>query len=628
MRTLLYMAQSHALLSSEELQDALSVEMGTDGPNEDRRPAVTIIVGVCLGFVLENPITLKMEFFHAIVGEYLNQSGFTNQPEFDLGGCCVHYLMSKELTRPCPTEEEADQRRQQFPFGAYASRFWGAMIRGQFERRHKDLLVRFLTSDNRISSLQLLPPNTRYDTQLIGLPKDWTSQTLNTIHFAVYTCAYLRLKETMRPLLDQGIDPDYTAPLGAHFSPLHVAVQKADLEMCELLIKAGMNPNVKDNTGKSPIHYAMVPSGRDILRIQGLLEDGGGRFDLIDNRGQNALQYGLESGNSPNVGHLIKILSEQDFNHQDLDGNTTLHLAVTKGYAYDIKRLLKKNADPLISNKKGQRAIDLAMEDFDDSSETIMTAIRHSLVEKHSLSPDDGVLISTYLKECRRKHAERYEHIGQVKHGQGLITAATQQDAYELSVHLLDGANVDFVDKQSGMTPLHHAIVSNQEKPVWHLLAAGAHLYKTTREGVTAFELARNCSNPKIAALLQPIAPEPLGSSQSTLKWQTTRYQVGRGMWSKRLSGNELSAAYHNAAKLRDAMESSSMWTGPGMEVWYDYLVYREPDDRMNFPHESFRYVLIQSPRRSQSMVRFLANHLSLGQSSLLENCSWLNSFK
>lgn len=601
LRTMNYMAQSKVLFTPEELQDALSVEVNSFGPSKDRRPPIAMIVGVCLGFVFENPISSRMEFFHTTVAEYLSTSSSMNDLELDLGGCCVLYLMSTDLARRCVTERQAEERRSQYLFAAYASRFWGDKIRGQPELKHEEILLRFLTSDNRISSLQLLPPDTAYDEDLIGKQAEWFDVTTDANSFAVYTCAYLRLKEIMPSLLAKGFDPGYTAPLGLHSSPLHLGVKALDLKICELLIKAGVNVNIQDKMGKTPLHLAWELSGDNVSQIRTLLEDAGGRFDITDSQGRNVLQNALQFGNTSILGHVIDGIGEPGLQNQDSDGNTALHVAVTRRYYLDVKHLLAKNANPLIRNNKGQRPLDLATEGKDYSSRLIATHILEYVDEKSIDYPRQQPVTTTISEDLEGTSISLEEMADRtppplqrrnrdskdamlMKLREGYITAAEQEDAYTLSGYLLNGANVNFVHENSGMTPLHHAILSNHELPIWHLLAAGADIdLKDKRHGLSASELAQKSEHPSVAALFHHDNNEPGDSFGPSLMWQSMYHQVGRGMWSKRISGNELRAAYRNAAQLREQMAGSSVWNRPGLEIWYDYLGYKEPEDERSF---------------------------------------------
>lgn len=256
-----------------------------------------------------------------------------------------------------------------------------------------------------------------------------------------------------------------------------------------------------------------------------------------------------------------------------------------------VKQLLAKNANLLIRNNEDKRPLDLAIEDHDPSSRSIVEAIFKYVdanPNAYSLQSSDRVAIEEYFEDASRKAEERKKRrqatfrSRALKSKQGLVAAAGEEDAYTLSGYLLNNVEVDSIDEDTGLTLLHHAILSNHELPVWHLLAAGAD--PNVREkrhaphGLTAYELAQKSDNPSIAALFQRCGNQ-LNPLDGSLMWQKKHYQVGRGIFSKRISGDELRRAYCSAAELSDRMQSCSVWSGPSMQVWYDYLGYNSYED-------------------------------------------------
>jgi ankyrin repeat protein len=593
LRTMNYMARSKLLLKPEELQDALSIEPGNFTWNLDRRPPIAMILTVCLGFVIENPISGKMEFFHITLSEFFTTSDFWHDLKLDFGGCCVTYLMSEDFKQPCSNHEEAVERRRQHPFATYASRFWGDNIRGELEWKYRDVLLQFLTSDNRISCFQLLPPDTAYDTQLIGEPSEWYHEVTNSNSFAIYSCAYLRLKNIMPLLLAKDFEPDYIAPFGQRFSPLHIAVKLRDPEMCKWLIQAGADVNVRDKTGRTPLHLCWEHADSAVWEISPLLVDAGARFDISDSCGQTVLHHALQYSNSFWIQEMINTSHEFGFGKQDLDGNTALHYAVIRRYDGVVGHLLSQDANPVLKNNNGQNPLTLAMESYDQESERIVKQILVRVDEEdaeYELLTDEQAAADTYLAACAQRRASakqaqaksdverstKRSRLGQ-ENLQPITWEAEQEDPYNLSGLLLNGTRINFFDTASDMTPLHHAVLAGHELPTWQLLAAGAKAdVKDKRHGLTPLELAQREGHLDVAALFLRNGSE---SSGEGFVWQRKSYQIGRGMWSKHISGTELQRAYRKAKHLRKCIRMSSVWLGPGMQVWYDYLGY-EPTAR------------------------------------------------
>ena len=600
--TMNYMARSKVLLRPEELQDALSIEPDNFTRNMDRWPPLAMILTVCLGFIIENPVSGKMEFFHITLSEFLTTSDIWHDLKLEFGGCCVTYLMSEDFKQPCFSQEEAVERRRQHPFAAYASRFWGDNVRGELEWKYGDVLLRFLTSDNKISCLQLLPPDTAYDTQLIGEPSELYQGVANSNSFAIYSCAYLRLKNVMPLLLRNSFEPDYVAPFGQRFSPLHIAVKLRDPQMCQWLIQAGANVNVQDKTGRTPLHLCWGRADVAVWEISPLLVDAGARFDITDSSGQTILHHALQHSGSFWVHRMVNTYHGFEVGKQDMDGNTALHYAVMRRYHDVIALLLNQNANPVLKNNNGQNPLTLAMESYDQGSERIVKQILACIDEEgavHGFLTEERAAADTYLATCAERKAsakqaqaesdveksKKRSRFGQ-KSLQPITWEAEQEDPHDLSGLLLQGMRINFIDTASGMTPLHHAVLAGHELPTWHLLAAGAKAdVKDQKYGLTPPELAQREGHLDVAALFLHSCSE---SPEEGFLWQRKSYQVGRGMWSKHLSGTELQRAYSEANYLRDCIKMCSVWFGPGMQIWYDYLGY-EQTARKSMDYSSFQ---------------------------------------
>jgi hypothetical protein len=285
---------------------------------------------------------------------------------------------------------------------------------------------------------------------------------------------------------------------------------------------------------------------------------------------------------------MINTSHELGFGKQDLDGNTALHYAVMRRYNDVVGRLLSQNANPFLKNNNGQSPLTLAMESYDQESERIVKQILGHVDEEgaeYELPIDEQAAADTYLAACaqRKASAKQAQAKSDVERStkrsrlgpenlQPITWEAEQEDPYNLSGLLLNGRRINFLDTASSMTPLHHAVLAGHELPTWHLLAAGAKAdVKDKKHGMTPPELAQREGHLDVAALFLRDGSE---SSGEGFVWQKKSYQVGRGMWSKYLSGTELQRAYRQANHLQECMRGCSVWLGPGMQVWYDYLGY------------------------------------------------------
>lgn len=70
-------------------------------------------------------------------------------------------------------------------------------------------------------------------------------------------------------------------------APLHIANQKGNLILAELLIKNGADINKIDDDGRTELHYAVEYGRKDIVK---LLIDSGGLTNVMDKDGEIALE--------------------------------------------------------------------------------------------------------------------------------------------------------------------------------------------------------------------------------------------------------------------------------------------------------------------------------------------------
>jgi uncharacterized protein len=133
--------------------------------------------------------------------------------------------------------------------------------------------------------------------------------------------------------------------------------------MLYTLIKAGLPFELRDNSKKNPLHYA-VESGC-VENVKTLLEKG---IDPTwgDNFEKDALNtlISLRKNESIEVFDLL-VKTKIDINSKDIDRKTPLIIAAEKGHSGYMKRLLELKASPLHKDFKGKTALDYATENYD-----------------------------------------------------------------------------------------------------------------------------------------------------------------------------------------------------------------------------------------------------------------------
>jgi hypothetical protein len=127
----------------------------------------------------------------------------------------------------------------------------------------------------------------------------------------------------VRLLLEHGADPNIKNENGR--TPLHWAAREDHVEVARLLLEHGADPNIQDKDGLTPLHVAAFYGHVEVVELL------------------------LEHGADPNI--------------QDKYGDTLLHWAASKGRVDVVKLLLAHGANPTVKDKDGKTPLDIAREE-------------------------------------------------------------------------------------------------------------------------------------------------------------------------------------------------------------------------------------------------------------------------
>lgn len=105
-------------------------------------------------------------------------------------------------------------------------------------------------------------------------------------------------------------------------SPLHLAAQGNHVEVCKILLQAGISTNARTKVDRTPLHLAAYEGHLEVVLL--LLKEGA---------------------------HI---------NDTDLLGMTPLHWAVQNGHIEVVQALLKRGADKELTNKFGLKPLEIA----------------------------------------------------------------------------------------------------------------------------------------------------------------------------------------------------------------------------------------------------------------------------
>lgn len=319
--------------------------------------------------------------------------------------------------------------------------------------------------------------------------------------------------------------PDVNAAAGDGTTALHWASDRDDLEVVDLLVRAGANVNAANDLGATPLWTASLNGNAAVVRR--LLEAGANpNIPLL--RGETPLMVAARTGNPAVVEQLL--VRGAHVHARAARGQTALMWAVAQRHAAVVKVLLAHGADVHARS---------------DVWSQVMAVPPHGRLEYNREIPHGG---DTPLMFAAR--------VGDLASAQLLVAAGANvndQEAWGVSATVL-AAHSGFTDvvafllekgadpnaAKAGFTALHIAIMRRDEKMAAALLARGADVnarlqtWTPTRRsskdfnfgpelvGATPFWLAARFSQPSVMRLLLKHGADPLFVHRVT-------YRAGEG---------------------------------------------------------------------------------------------------
>jgi len=146
--------------------------------------------------------------------------------------------------------------------------------------------------------------------------------------------------EEVKFYLKNGVNPNVRDKAG--FTPLHYAAEKGDESIVmALLLHPNIEVNSKTNTGKTPL---LLASENGHGKVVNELLKSGADVNIVDNWESSALIWSAANSHSDIVSELLKI-DGINLDLQDDGGYTALMYAVIYGNETIVKMLLEAGAD-------------------------------------------------------------------------------------------------------------------------------------------------------------------------------------------------------------------------------------------------------------------------------------------
>ncbi|KAH0538579.1 hypothetical protein FGG08_004829 [Glutinoglossum americanum] len=471
-------------LTVKEIQHALAVEPNDTCLGEDGLTDEAILVSVCAGIVTIQRESGTIGLVHYTTQEYFKRKGSELFPgaQMEIARTCLTYLSFDEFGNgPCPSDGEMEIRLQEYPLLRYAAQHWADHARGGAEHTIKDLALKFLEQEFKMSSsIQVIwIPEYKY----VGYTGNFPSRL-----FGLWVGSFFGLKEIVVLLLERGADVE--AKDGYGCTSLHWAASNGYKVVVRILLENGADVEAKDDCGGTALHKAAANGHETVVRL--LLEKGA-RIRAKELRHEKtALHYAAFNG----YGTVVQLLLEKGADIEAKDGRygcTALNLAASGGHDAVLWQLLENGADVEAKDSKDRTALHKAVLNrhktvvrllLEKGADIEAKDRKYGMTALHrAVAHGDEVIVRLLL--------EKGAGVG-VKTGGG-ETALHHAAAcgYEAVVRLLLGNGADVVmQDRFGKTPLHKAAAHGHEAVVQLLLDNNADVAAKDRIGRTALHEA------------------------------------------------------------------------------------------------------------------------------------------
>ena len=274
------------------------------------------------------------------------------------------------------------------------------------------------------------------------------------------------------------------------FTPLHLAVSKGYLDMCQMLLEHKADVCAHEDNGDTPLHFA---ASRGHLEVARMLLEHKADVNALNEEGSTPLQDAFEG----RKGDIVRLLLNHGADAKVLDksGNTLLHLAAMEGDLELTRILLEHVAEVTVVNSQnndGSTAFLLALEkkNFGVALLLLDHKLNVHIPNKHGNSPIHAAALNGQLDICRVLLKRNVEVNSQNNYGSTPLLLALMSEAPDL-VQLLLEHNADVhVRNVAGDTLLHCAAIAGRLEVVRLVLKLDVDVNSRNERGFTPLHLA------------------------------------------------------------------------------------------------------------------------------------------
>ncbi|UKZ53087.1 hypothetical protein TrVGV298_006875 [Trichoderma virens] len=228
-----------------------------------------------------------------------------------------------------------------------------------------DVVKMLLERDNTDVNVQGAYGRTALDAAVRSEKKDvlellWAREDLNEINYQglLWVAAGDYCEDVMDFLLSKACAkyPGRT--------PLSLSAEAGSKEAVQALLKRdGVDANLKDEDGRTPLSYAAEKSHWTVVQI---LVRNNADVDLKDNIGRTPLSYAAANEGPKIIRYLLQ--QNADINLKDNVGRTPLSYAAENGHQIEVEILLQHNADPNLKDNDGRMPLWWAIQNSHEAS--------------------------------------------------------------------------------------------------------------------------------------------------------------------------------------------------------------------------------------------------------------------
>ena len=291
---------------------------------------------------------------------------------------------------------------------------------------------------------------------------------------------------TVQALIAFGADLKYLSKGGVHI--FHAVAAKGDADMIKLLAKKGYNVNVEDADGKTALHKAAESGASDTVSV---LMDQGADANKVDKSGKTPLHYAAAAGKVDVTEILMGDGGAKASSKAGKDGKNAIQQAAQNKQIETVENLLYLGNLNKESLKKISEASEIKFFMKDKSGKTVFDyALEKGHIKLLSLIIDqeDADKALEILKKSKGDLNALDQDTGLSLMHYGALT-----ENQELVEKLLrTGASVDVEKGNSGMTPLHYAVLGKSAPLVKIFMKNDADATHTDKNGKSPFMDAIN----------------------------------------------------------------------------------------------------------------------------------------